>query len=195
MIDKITIRKNQDAFQIKIDEQIKVLIQTARNKVKAQEAIEKLIDYQKQKDVIPSLTVLDYGDSIDQIYENGATVTIGTDFFHIHTSGYEVIIKAVNSACANIYNWYARLFELHNQTEKTDDEKDEYDSLMLYCTMTFQFPVMWFGDPDTLQKKFIEQFEEYVKLLEYSNSLLQDEDLKGNEEFKEKIDFEKIMKG
>ena len=167
-MDKIEFEKGRDILREKLNKQREIIMQTARSKDKAENALEELISLQKQIDVIPTLTVLEYGDAIDQLYENGCTVTLGTDFVHLHTNGYETIIKASNNATINIYKYYKRLFDLHNITNRSKEVEDEYQSLLLYCTLTFQFPVMWWGDAELLHTRFIENYEHYVKLLEYT---------------------------
>lgn len=189
MIDKIEIEKGRNVLKEKLEKQREILMQTARSKDKAQNAIEELISLQKQIDVIPTLTVLEYGDAIDQLYENGATITLGEDFVHIHTSGYEVILKASNSATINIYNYYKRLFDLNSQTDRNKEEEEQYQSLLLYCTLTFQFPIMWWGDKDVFYERFVENYEYYVKLLEYTLSVADKENLVENEKFKESVEF------
>ena len=188
-MDKIEFEKGRDILREKLNKQREIIMQTARSKEKANNALEELISLQKQIDVIPTLTVIEYGDAIDQLYENGCTVTLGEDFVHLHTNGYETIIKASNNATINIYKYYKRLFDLHNITERSKDVEDEYQSLLLYCTLTFQFPVMWFGDPETLANRFIENYQHYVKLLEYTLSLSGGVDNSVLEELREHIKF------
>ena len=188
-MDKIEFEKGRDILREKLNKQREIIMQTARSKEKANNALEELISLQKQIDVIPTLTVIEYGDAIDQLYENGCTVTLGEDFVHLHTNGYETIIKASTNSTINIYKHYKRLFDLHNITERSKDVEDEYQSLLLYCTLTFQFPVMWFGDPETLENRFIENYQHYVKLLEYTLSLSGGVDNSVLEELREHIKF------
>ena len=189
MIDKLEFEKGRNVLKEKLEKQREILMQTARSKEKAQNAIDELISLQKQIDVVPTLSMLEYGDAIDQLYENGATVTLGEDFVHIHTAGYEVILKASNNATINIYKYYKRLFDLHNTSERNANQEEEYQSLLLYCTLTFQFPVMWWGDRDTFFERFVENYDHYVKLLEYSLSIANKENVAANEEFKENVEF------
>ena len=186
---QIEFEKGRDILREKLNKQREIIMQTARSKDKAENALEELISLQKQIDVIPTLTVLEYGDAIDQLYENGCTVKLGTDFVHLHTSGYETIIKASNNATINIYKYYKRLFDLHNITNRSKEVEDEYQSLLLYCTLTFQFPVMWWGDAEVLATRFIENYEHYVKLLEYTLSLSGGIDNTALDELREHIKF------
>jgi hypothetical protein len=189
MIDKIEIEKGRNVLKEKLEKQREILMQTARSKDKAQNAIEELISLQKQIDVIPTLSQIEYGDAIDQIYENGATITLGEDFVHIHTSGHEVIVKVCNNPSANVYNYYKRCFDLHNQTIRTEDEETDYQGLLLYCSLIFQFPFLWWGDSETLLERFIENYDIYVELLRSSQEILQKANLIEDEKFKEGVVF------
>lgn len=189
MIDKLEIEKGRNVLKEKLEKQREILMQTARSKEKAQNAIEELISLQKQIDVVPTLSMLEYGDAIDQLFENGSTITLGEDFIHIQNAGHETIIKVCNSATANVYNYYKRCFDLHNQTERTKDEEDEYQGLLLYCSLIFQFPFMWWGDSKTLLERFVENFQIYAELLKFSSNILEKEDLIKNEIFRESVEF------
>lgn len=141
---------------------------------KGQLGIEAMVAYQPYEKV---LSVIEF---------NGFRITVGETFACHHAFGIDTIIKPIGQVNDNLYSYFRILSNLHLIEERTEEQEQEYNTLLGICTIAPYAWVRWSTD----QQRFV---DEVLREIKYQNELnaqaeskeLQPEDHEANEAFKQ----------
>lgn len=151
--DLSKIAKNKkDELKNSLNETIKKLVANSKDAHFANSLIDKMLSLKGQLGINPTIVMREYKNVIGEIYYNGVTATIGTDFVVIHYAGTDVVINNNFERSNTIVKSFQALYSLHVSENRDVHENYLYDVLknsMMYC---YFYPSMMISDYDCLIK-------------------------------------------